>query len=294
MLMTMLNCLWIFIKIPLFIIIAIIVLFTFLCLIWFLILFFQGKRPKRGLHFKVKTNSIFKRLFFDFPRRFMLDVFERDPEFFRHQGLIIYEGRQGSGKTSTMIHDTMQIQKEYPLCKCITNLKYTHQDDSLTDWRQLIDYKNGIRGVVVVMDELQNWFGSNQSKDFPPEMLSVITQNRKNRRVIFGTAQSFYLLAKAIRSQCIEVRECTTIFGCLTFVRRKIPILDSDGNVCEWKRRGMYFYVHSDELREAYNTYEVIENLSKSGFKPRLPDTEINNTNVIISDMKRRGILNRK
>ena len=44
--------------------------------------------------------------------------------------------------------------------------------------------KNGINGVIVVMDELQNWFSSNDSKNFPPEMLSVITQNRKNRRMV--------------------------------------------------------------------------------------------------------------
>lgn len=293
MIQTFLSFFWLLAKVPIYCIIAVIALFSLLCAFWYVVLLIQGKRPKKGIHIKVKPNSIIKRLFWDFPRRYMLDNFERDPEFFRHQGLIIYEGRQGSGKTSTMIHDTMEIQKEYPLCKCITNLKYAYQDDELNDWRQLMDYKNGIRGVVVVMDELQNWFGSNQSKDFPPEMLSVITQNRKNRRVIFGTAQSFYLLAKAIRSQCIEVRECFTVFGCLTFVRRKLPILDSDGNVCEWKRRGMYFYVHSDELRNAYNTYEVIESLSKSGFKPRIPDTEITNTTVIVPE-KKRGILNRK
>lgn len=60
----------------------------------------------------------------------------------------------------------------------------------------LINYKNGIKGVIVLMDELQNWFSSNDSKNFPPEMLQVITQNRKNRRVILGTVKTFIYCLK--------------------------------------------------------------------------------------------------
>lgn len=113
----------------------------------------------------------------------------------------------------------------------------------------------------------------------------VITQNRKNRRIILGTSQNFYLLAKAIRSQATEVRRCTTILGCLTIVRRAEPILDSEGNVAEWKNRGMYFFVHNKKLRESYDTYKVIENLSKSGFKEPIPDMSTNIT-IIESNKK--------
>ncbi len=84
----------------------------------------------------------------------------------------------------------------------------------------LLTIKNGIRGVIVCMDEMQNWFSSNQSKDFPPQMLEVVTQNRKNRRVIMGTAQSFNRLAKPLREQATEVRKCCTLFGCVTIVHR--------------------------------------------------------------------------
>ena len=45
----------------------------------------------------------------------------------------------------------------------------------------------GVQGVICLIDEMQNWFSSNQSKNFPPEMLQVVTQNRKNRRVIMGS-----------------------------------------------------------------------------------------------------------
>ncbi len=57
------------------------------------------------------------------------------------------------------------------------------------------------------------------------------------------------------------------IFGCLTVVRRKEPVLNAEGNVEEWRKLGWYFFVHNDELRDAYDTYKVIAALSDSGFK---------------------------
>jgi hypothetical protein len=273
----LLKSIFVMLKYPIFVVVSIMALFCFMCLVFIIIGFTKGKRFKKGQHTRVKQHGFFRKLVIDAPKQYVEDMFNMDPDFFKHQGLIIYEGRQGSGKTSTMIHDAMIMQKEYPLCKCITNLGYKNQNDELKHWRKLVNYKNGKYGVIAIMDELQNWFSSNQSKNFPPEMLQTITQNRKNRRVILGTAQSFYLLAKAIRSQCTEVRSCITFLGCITVVRRRIPILDSDGNVSEWKNRGMYFYVHNKELRESYDTYKVIESLVKSGFQDIQPETNVVN-----------------
>ena len=149
----------------------------------------------------------------------------------------------------------------------MSNTKFKYQNEQLNHWKQLINYKNAHKGVIVIMDELQNWFGSNQSRNFPPEMLGVITQNRKNRRIILGTSQNFYLLAKAIRSQCTEIRECTTLAGVMTIVIKREPILKEDGDVKELKFRGMYFFVHSPRLRNSYDTYAVVDALGKSGFQ---------------------------
>lgn len=271
------------------------VLFVILCIALFYALIFinilkeyaKGKRIQKGSHIRRKKRSVLARLFIDLPRRISADMFEKKPDFFKYQGLIIYEGRQGEGKTIAMIHDTMEIQNEYPKCKCLSNIDFVGQDEDLDDWHKLVDYKNGIYGVIAILDETQNWFGSNQSRDFPPEMLEVITQNRKNRRVILGTAQNFYLLAKAIRSQCTEVRRCSTYFGALTIVRRFYPVLDSNGDVKEWKKRGMYFFVHDDKLRNAYDTYHVVESLSKSGFQPRTAISEVKNTTVLVQNNKK-------
>lgn len=290
MLKSFLKVGWAFVewlKYPIILILIVYAIFMFMCFIFTLIGFKQGKRFKKGSRQKVKKHGFFRKIFIDAPKQIVEDKFNQDPDFFTHQGLIIFEGRQGSGKTTSMVYEAMQLQKEFPLAKCTSNLAYTHQDIALNDWRMLINYKNGIKGVIVMMDELQNWFSSNDSKNFPPEMLQVITQNRKNRRVILGTAQNFYLLSKAIRTQTTEVRRCVTLLGCITIVKRVEPILDAQGDVLEWKNKGMYFFVHDKKLRESYDTYKVIERLQKVGFKEEQAETNIVNKTYIVEQKKR-------
>lgn len=254
------------------------------CAFYYLKNFAQGRRVPVGNRRKLRKPSLLKKIFILMPKQFIEDLFNRPADFFPYQGMIIFEGRQGSGKTISMVRYMKDMQYEYPDAKCTTNLAYTDENKPLKTWSMLIDYKNGYKGVIVAMDELQNWFSSNDSKNFPPEMLSVITQNRKNRRIILGTSQNFYLLAKAIRSQATEVRRCTTLFGCLTIVKRLETILDSEGNVVEWKKRGMYCFVHDKELRDSYNTWKVIENLRNSGFKENI----VNDNSVYINVNKKK------
>jgi hypothetical protein len=238
---------------------------------WYCVRFCQGKRVNRGSVRRLKKPGFLKRVLWDAPRKYVDDLYNMKPDFFKPQGLIIFTGRQGNGKTSALMQYAIDLLDTYPKSKCLSNTKFAYQDVELKHWRQLVDYKNAHKGVIVIMDELQNWFGSTQSRNFPPEMLSVITQNRKNRRVILGTAQNFYLLAKPIRSQCSEVRQCITLGGVLTIVTRREPICDESGDVKEMKFRGMYFFVHSDRLRNSYDTYSIVESLSNSGFKDNYP-----------------------
>ncbi len=271
-------------KMPLICLGIFICLFIEIILTYVIIGLIKGRRFKKGTSYvKIKKRNFIQKIFIDLPKQIVDDLFNKDPDFFPYQGLVIFEGRQGNGKTISAIQFAREMQKQYRKAKCITNLNYKYQDDELDHWKKLITYKNGIYGVIGVLDETQNWFSSSQSKNFPPEMLQVITQNRKNRRIIIGTAQNFYLLAKAIRSQTTEVRRCATLFGCLTVVRRFEPILDSEGNVQEFKKRGMYFYVHDKELRDSYDTYHVIESLSDSGFKDNA-DILSRNENAAVKD----------
>lgn len=275
-LLTFFEIIWTILKWPLILAVIVFAVIGFRLSLSVLVAYAKGERRPAGEHKRVKQPGLLKKLFILFPRQFARDFFSRPADWFTYQGVIIYTGRQGSGKTVAMVEQTQRMQHEFPSCKCISNLNYAYQDEELTDWHQLIEYKNGHRGVIVQMDETQNWFSSNQSKNFPPELLEVITQNRKNRRVILGTSQCFNRLSKPLREQTTEVRKCLTLAGCLTIVHRQEPELDSQGEVVKWKHRGFYWFVHTPEIRESYDTYHVIESLAKSGFAERPPDTTVN------------------
>lgn len=244
--------------------------FVFCCFVVYWQYLRQGlSRPPKGERRKIEKIPFWKAFFWLLPKRIVKDWMERDPDAFTHQGCIIFTGRQGNGKTIAMAHQISQWHYEFPKSKVLTNFAYVGENDVMNHWRKLVDYTNGVYGVIAAIDETQNWFSSNQSKDFPPEMLQVVTQNRKNRRVILGTAQSFNRLSKPIREQATEVRKCKTFFGAVTFVLRQRPELDAEGNVTRWVTLGWYYFVHTDEIRNSYDTYRVIASLAESGFQSR-------------------------
>ena len=165
-------------KYPFIIFLTVYVTFAILVYAWLLYYKSNGKTRKKGNHVKIKKRSVVKRLLYDFPKQYALDLINTPSDFFKYQGLIIYEGTQCSGKKSTMVRDALLMKEEYPSSKLMSNFEIKGEDKKLIHWRQLVDYKNGHKGVIVCMDELQNWFSSKQSKNVPPEMLSVVTQNR--------------------------------------------------------------------------------------------------------------------
>lgn len=261
---------WKLLKWPIIVAIAIIIIFLLIYLMWIMYYkYIKKMKQKKGERYKVKKDKLLKKIFYDTPRRMALDYMNRDPEDFQEKGLILFTGNQGAGKSSSMLHYTRILQTEYPKLKVLSNMNYKFQDEELKDWKQMLDYKNGNKGVVIQIDEIQNWFNSKASRDFPPEMTQLVTTNRKERRLILGTAQRFYMVAKDIRTQVSEVRNCTTLFGCLTIVHRQVPIINADGEVEKMKGKGWYCWVHNDEIRNAYDTYKVIEVLRKKGFVPR-------------------------
>lgn len=242
-------------------------LLYFLCFCWYLFFryYHKMKMQPSGV-VRIKRPGLLRQLLWDVPRRFVLDRFQREPGYFAPRGIHMFCGEQGAGKTIAAVEMMLRLQKQYPLSKMITNFGVTTENEELARWQQLLDYVNGHQGVIVGIDEIQNWFKSGQNQ-LPEGMLEVVTQNRKNHRVLCCTAQVFTRVNKAIREQVTLVYNPHTYLGCFTVVVKRKPIFDSEGNVLDLKYRGMYCFVHTDELREAYDTYKVIHTLAKEGFK---------------------------
>ncbi len=246
--------------------------------------------PIKKIVSNYKKPSFWKRIFIDFPKRFAMDMLSKNPNEFGMYGFHLFCGEQGSGKTVATVEFLQRIKGEYPLSKIATNFEYKKEDSQINGWQDLVFNNNGIYGQVDVVDEVQNWFSSNQSKDFPPEMIQEITQQRKQRKIFIGTTQRFERMAKPLREQVNYIYYPMTFAGCLTIVRVCKPSVDSDGQIKKLRTIRFYFFVHSDEIRNSFDTYHKIKKQAESGYNldNHSADTSLNIYNVIDTKAKRK------
>jgi hypothetical protein len=269
----MITIITVFLSMLLFIIQVIFVLlipFILVALIYLIVQLARGRRfQKRSVKSGYKKPSKFKRIFYDFPIRFVEDIILKNPDEMSISGLHLFAGEQGSGKTMSAVEFAMRLKQKYPLCKIRSNIDLNFQDDKIEDIDDIILSNNGIYGQVDIIDELQNWFNSNESKDFPVEMLQEICQQRKQHKIIVGTSQVFNRVSKAFREQVSILYKPVTLMGCCTIVFAYKPKIKDDGTVDKLKFIKVYFFVHNDKLRNSYDTYEKVKRLSVKGFKTR-------------------------
>lgn len=261
--------------------------FIVTCLFWYILFRRKGLTHPRSELRKFKVHSILRRLLIDFPKQFVHDKLTIDPNTFQEYGMHLVCGEQGSGKTTLVAYLTRKFKHIYPRLKVRSNFDCKLQDYPLNSWKDLTLDSNGIYGELVCIDEIQNWFSSNSSKNFPPDMLTVITQQRKVRRCILATSQVFTRVAKPIRENTYLMYYPFTVFGCITFVRVFKPVLNEDGSLKERKLRKFFFFVHDSELRDMFDSYKTICSLSNSGFKsPEKHLTNLPYSNNITVDSK--------
>lgn len=253
---------------------VLLLLIPFILVSLFFVVYFRFK----GLRFKKrsftnteKSRSILVRLFVDFPKRFVLDRFQADPDEFDLYGLWCFTGVQGSGKSIALVEMLHRIKRKFPLVRVLSNIDLTGVDsETITGPEDFVFQDNGKDGTIVILDEAQNWFNSAESKNFPPEVLQEICQERKQHKMVCLTTQRFNRLSAAIREQIDYYVKPFTIAGCLTVVRVYRPrIKEFEAQVVKLSRIKTYFFVHSDELRGSYDTRAKVQRLTLKGWKPR-------------------------
>ena len=246
---------WIFINI------LCLILYLLLSSFVFYLLYYLHILPNET---KIRYRFNFLDFYLDFLKMLSFDLKNRDPDAFKESGIVIYVGSQGSGKTISMVHDVLMLQHKYKKVKVMGNLAFSGSDAELTKPDDLLLFTNGIHGVITPIDELGVLFSARKFKDFPVEMCQVIFENRKSRRLLLGTVQKIHLMDKNLRCQVSLIKKCFTIFGCISGYVKQIPTFDSDGNIVSTRFNGIHFFIQSNDLRNCYDTYEVIRKFSNS------------------------------
>lgn len=178
-------------------------------------------------------------------------------------GTRVYTGHQGSGKTLSLVKYAFDVKEVFPKCKVFSNVKlYGMKYFPITDGPSLkvaISCENGSNGVLILLDEAHLYFG--RKDGIPLDLLTCISQQRKDRRRLIFSSQIWEELDISLRKQVKEIVHCRCIF-------KKVQINTvSDGETLHYDKQLSRFcadkkyteiFKHNEEYYKRYDTYQKI------------------------------------
>ena len=197
-------------------------------------------------------------------------AFRREhPTYFDPEGLLVFCGPQGSGKTLSAVQYCRKVLRQYPRCKFVTNveIKGIPEEIEVIEYNgldTLFDVSNGYEGVLYLIDEIHLEFNSLESKNMSIEEMTEFAQQRKQRKHIVGTSQVFMRLAKPLREQIRNVVLCKNYFGLVQHNQLidGTTATEENGKLqCDIK--GNYWWFHTGELYSCYDTYAKMKRYKK-------------------------------
>ena len=187
------------------------------------------------------------------------------PEYFDPEGLLVFSGVQGSGKTLSAVQYCLNILHEYPDALFCSNVEIKGVDTIPYDGiKSLTSLENGYAGVLYLIDEMHLEFNSLESKNISIEEMTEIAQQRKQRKHIVGTSQVFMRLAKAFREQIHDVVVCNCHFGLLQHNQwiDGTTAVEQDGRLIG-DCKGNFWFFHNQDLYGSYDTYAKMHRYKK-------------------------------
>lgn len=193
------------------------------------------------------------------------EFYASHPGYFRPEGLLVFCGEQGSGKTLSAVQYVKKLCAEYPAAILCTNV----QIDGLPEETEVVEYdglnclktlENGYYGVIYLIDEIHLEFNSLESKNIDIE----VSQQRKQRKHIIGTSQVYGRLAKPFREQIRNVVLCSNFCRVLQIntLIDGAKSVEKDGHLITESVKKFYWF-HSPDLYDSYDTYAKMKRYKK-------------------------------
>lgn len=214
---------------------------------------------------------------------------------FNGYGLHIYVGMFGAGKTSAMVHDAYKLAKHYPQMTILTNMKLQNfpQHTKIIQMEDTNDIVTAPPDTLVIIDEISSVFNSRKYKTdgIPAPLLSMLLQVRKERKMIFATAQRFQHVDALLRQITFTVRICSCWCGRLNWIR-SVDAWEYENRVnalIPCTVLNLWAFLQTDKIRNLYDTTEMVDEIKKIKF---MTDEEIlarqqPNSNVIVQERKK-------
>ena len=191
-----------------------------------------------------------------------------NPDYFEPDGIWCFCGAQGQGKTLSAVQTLLRLHAAYPAAVIVSNMAINGVNTvPFTDYDQIANTTNGLKGVIFFLDEAQSIWNCMESRGIPVEELATLCQNRKDRRVVIFTSQVYGRVAKQIREQYKYVILCRKILKYIQYNTVVNPVCDGytaedDGHFQgEVLKHSIFF--HSPAAYKAYDTLNKIERLGR-------------------------------
>lgn len=198
---------------------------------------------------------------------FKAKFWKDNPRYFYPEGIWVFCGPQGSGKTLSAVQTVQHMSARYPYAKVCSNMEVRGLGVDVIPFEgydMLSSLDNGTDGVIFLLDELHVLWNSLESRNVPVSEMAAFCQMRKARRVIVGTSQVYGRIAKPIREQLKYVFDCHNYFGLIQVNDRLDPTesIERDGHIAAVSLGRTWFF-HTPELYRSYETLNKIERLSR-------------------------------
>jgi Zonular occludens toxin (Zot). len=193
---------------------------------------------------------------------------KENPHYFDPDGLLVFCGFQGSGKTLSAVQYVKNLMEAYPRCILCTNTDIKGIDENRVCEYNGLDslktVKNDMYGVIFLIDEMHLEFNSLESKNTPIEVFVEISQQRKQRVHIVGTSQRYTRIAKSFREQINYIIDCNNYFNVLQNNKLILgeSVIEKSGEVTAKVNKRIFFF-HSPAMYESYNTYAKMKRYNK-------------------------------
>ena len=167
--------------------------------------------------------------------------------------------------TPQYIADRVNDDEKYRVC-----VEYTGLD--CLKWINNAEY-----GVLFFIDEFHLELNSLESKNIDIDIITEISQQRKQRKHIVGTSQVFMRLAKPLREQIKDVVDCHCLFKSFQWniIIDGEKSTEKDGKL-QAVKKGTSFFFHSPDMYRRYDTYAKMKRYNKEWQgRARVPDSEL-------------------
>lgn len=183
---------------------------------------------------------------------------------FNLYGIDMYIGMFGKGKTLSLVNTCNNIYHRYGDSVCfISNIHLSKIPYvKLENFQQLVDIgedpPEGVKGFVIVIDEISSVLSHRNYANFPLDLLPVLMQQRKLKMKCLCTAQRFFMVDKIWRSITTNVIDCKKYWRFQSNIMYDAWDYENAMNDKLIKKIGSRWFFVKDSLYKSYDTTQML------------------------------------